>query len=171
MLSGVGFIVSLPGILKLLALLCMIIGGLIFVFVTSGGCKESQTWAVTYIISTTVSAVLSMVSYTLYALKLIKSPNALKVQHIAEITFAYAVFLLLLIVSIIMMTQCTNKLYTIDYVPESLTIIGAILLATGGTQLFLHWRSKEYIDDIQMNIPRHLQQNNNPHLSRKSILI
>ncbi|XP_055546866.1 uncharacterized protein LOC129731121 [Wyeomyia smithii] len=168
MLSGAGFILSSPGILKLISLLCMIIGGLIFV--TAGDCRESQFWAVTYIISTTVSAVLSMVSYTIYALKLIKSPNALKAQYIAEITFAYAAFLLLLIVSTIMMTQCTNK-FAIDYVPGPLTIIGAILLAIGGTQLFLYWRSKENIDDIQMNIPRHSQPRNNPHLSRKSILI
>lgn len=59
-----------------------------------------------------------MLSYTVYALDLIKSTTALKVQHIAEITVAYIVFVLLLIVSIITMTQCTNKKYTLEYVPE-----------------------------------------------------
>lgn len=74
--------------------------------------------AVTYIVTTTVSAVLAMLSYTVYALDLIKSTTALKIQHIAEITMAYIVFVLLLIVSIIMMTQCTGKKYALDYVPE-----------------------------------------------------
>ncbi|XP_019533261.2 uncharacterized protein LOC109404777 [Aedes albopictus] len=170
MLSGAGFILSSAGILKVISLLCIIIGGL--VFVTSGDCNESRFWAVTYIVTTTVSAVLAMLSYTVYALDLIKSTTALKIQHIAEITMAYIVFVLLLIVSIIMMTQCTGKKYALDYVPEPLTMIGAVLIAIGGTLLFLDWRSKERIDDIQMNIPRLSQpQRANPHLSRKSILV
>lgn len=170
MLSGAGFILSSAGILKVISLLCIIIGGL--VFVTSGDCNESRFWAVTYIVTTTLSAVLAMLSYTVYALDLIKSTTALKIQHIAEITMAYIVFVLLLIVSIIMMTQCTGKKYALDYVPEPLTMIGAVLIAIGGTLLFLDWRSKERIDDIQMNIPRSSQpQRANPHLSRKSILV
>ncbi|XP_058816548.1 uncharacterized protein LOC131679815 [Topomyia yanbarensis] len=169
MLSGAGFILSPPGILKIISLLCMIIGGLIFV--TSGDCTESHFWAVTYIISTTVSAVLAMLSYTVYALDLVKSHTTIKIQHIAEITFAYAAFLLLLIVSVITMTQCSNKKLAIDHVPEPLTIIGAILLAIGGTLLFLDWRSKEQMDDIQTNIPHQQPQRSDPYLSRKSILI
>ncbi|XP_065088468.1 uncharacterized protein LOC135709947 [Ochlerotatus camptorhynchus] len=170
MSSGAGFILSSAGILKVISLLCIIIGGLIFV--TSGDCSESHFWAVTYIVSTTASAVLAMLSYTVYALDLIKSTTALKVQHIAEITLAYIVFVLLLIVSIITMTQCTNKKYTLEYVPEPLTIIGAVLMAIGGTLLFLNWRSKERVDDIQMNIPRQSPtQRTNPYLSRKSILV
>ncbi|XP_058449896.1 uncharacterized protein LOC131429646 [Malaya genurostris] len=169
MLSGAGFILSPPGILKIISLLCMIIGGLIFV--TYGDCTESQFWADTYIISTTASAILAMLSYTIYALGVIKSRTSINVQHIAEITFAYTVFLLMLIVSIITMTKCTNKKLPIDRVPEPLTIIGALLLAIGGTLIFLDWRSKEHIDDIQMNIPRDPQQRPNANLSRKSILI
>ncbi|XP_038108079.1 uncharacterized protein LOC119766725 isoform X1 [Culex quinquefasciatus] len=169
MVSGVGFIISPAGILKIISLLCMIIGGLIFV--TLGDCKESQFWAIAYVTTTTSSAALAFLSYALYALDLIKSTTALKVQHIAEITVAYVIFLLLMIVSIVMMTQCTGKKVPIDHIPEPLTISGAILLAIGGTLLFLDWRSKERVDDIQMNIPRSPGQRTNPHLSRKSILV
>uniref|UniRef100_A0A1Q3FVT4 Putative conserved plasma membrane protein n=1 Tax=Culex tarsalis TaxID=7177 RepID=A0A1Q3FVT4_CULTA len=169
MVSGVGFIISPAGILKIISLLCMIIGGLIFV--THGDCNESQFWAIAYITTTTSSAALSFVSYALYALDLIKSTTALKVQHIAEITVAYVIFLLLMIVSIVAMTQCSSKKLPIDHIPEPLKISGAILLAIGGTLLFLDWRSKERVDDIQMNIPRSPRQRNNPHLSRKSILV
>lgn len=169
MVSGVGFVISPAGILKIISLLCMIIGGLIFV--TAGDCNESQFWSIAYIITTTASATLAFLSYALYALALIKSTTGLKVQHIAEITVAYVTFLLLMIVSIVMMTQCTSKKLPIDHIPEPLTISGAILFAIGGTLLFLDWRSKERIDDIQMNIPRSPRQRNNPNLSRKSILV
>ncbi|XP_055596824.1 uncharacterized protein LOC129746913 [Uranotaenia lowii] len=173
MLSGAEFILSSAGISKLISLICMIVGGLIFI--VAGDCTDSSFWSMFYISSTTISALLSFFSYTMYALNLIKSDEGLKVQNMVEITFAYIVFLVLLIASILMTTSC-NKKYAIDFVPEPLTIIGAILLAIGATLLFLDWRSGDNAEHLQMSFaePVRPQPNHhtiNPTTYRKSILV
>ncbi|XP_035795192.1 uncharacterized protein LOC118468479 [Anopheles albimanus] len=139
MLTGAEFVLSPVGVTKIVSLLSMIIAGIIFI--TTGDCNESRFWAATYITVTTTSAVLTMISYSSYALNLVKAETALKTQHITVLALSYVVFFILLIISIITMTQCSRSVQTIQKVPEPLTILAAVLLAISGTILFLHWRA------------------------------
>ncbi|XP_055641448.1 uncharacterized protein LOC129778526 [Toxorhynchites rutilus septentrionalis] len=169
MLSGAGFILSVPGILKIVSLLCITIGGSIFA--AFGECTESIFWTITYIASSTMSVVLSIISYAVYAADLVKSPLSLKTLHIAEIASSYMLFFLLLIVSIVKMTQCSSRKYTIDHVSESITIVGAIMLAIGGTLLFLDWYSSVRVDDNRTNATSQTENEANSQHPRKSIMV
>ncbi|XP_052867598.1 uncharacterized protein LOC128273624 [Anopheles cruzii] len=147
MLSGAEFVLSPIGVTKIVSLLCMVIAGMIFI--TAGDCSESKVWAATYITVTTGSAVFTMVSYSCYALDLVKSETSLKTQHITVLAISYVVFFILLIVSVITMTQCSHSLQAIQKVPEPLTIVAAVLLALCGTVLFLRWRATVQPEDPQ----------------------
>uniref|UniRef100_A0A182MFA3 Uncharacterized protein n=1 Tax=Anopheles culicifacies TaxID=139723 RepID=A0A182MFA3_9DIPT len=99
----------------------MIVGGMIFI--TAGDCVESRVWNVAYITITTASALLTMVSYSSFALNLVRSDRGLKTQHISVLAISYAVFFFLLIVSIITMTQCTRAVQMVQKIPELLAVL------------------------------------------------
>uniref|UniRef100_A0A182XJK4 Uncharacterized protein n=1 Tax=Anopheles quadriannulatus TaxID=34691 RepID=A0A182XJK4_ANOQN len=138
--TGAEFVLSPVGVAKIVSLLCMIVGGMIFI--TAGDCVESRVWCVfvvlpsianpmeyakrkciycrnvTYITITTASALLTMVSYSSFALNLIRTDRGLRTQHISVLAVSYIVFFFLLIVSIITMTQCTRAVQVVQKIPE-----------------------------------------------------
>uniref|UniRef100_A0A182YMS7 Uncharacterized protein n=1 Tax=Anopheles stephensi TaxID=30069 RepID=A0A182YMS7_ANOST len=114
--TGAEFVLSPVGVTKVVSLLCMIVGGMIFI--TAGDCVESRVWNITYITITTGSALLTMVSYSSFALNLVQTDRGLKTQHISVLAVSYAVFFFLLIVSIITMTQCTRSVQVVQKIPE-----------------------------------------------------
>uniref|UniRef100_A0A182PTD6 MARVEL domain-containing protein n=1 Tax=Anopheles epiroticus TaxID=199890 RepID=A0A182PTD6_9DIPT len=171
LLTGAEFVLSPVGVAKIVSLLCMIVGGLIFI--TVGDCVESRVWNVTYITITTGSALLTMVSYSSFALNFIRTDRGLRTQHISVLAVSYAVFFFLLIVSIITMTQCTRTVQVLQKIPEPLTMIAAVLAAISGTMLFLRWRATVQTEELQL----HSQDRNmadirtTPSGPRKSVMV
>ncbi|XP_041775869.1 uncharacterized protein LOC121595738 [Anopheles merus] len=169
--TGAEFVLSPVGVAKIVSLLCMIVGGMIFI--TAGDCVESRVWNVTYITITTASALLTMVSYSSYALNLIRTDRGLRTQHISVLAVSYIVFFFLLIVSIITMMQCTRAVQVVQKIPEPLTMIAALLLAVSGTVLFLRWRSTVQTEELQL----HASERNisdirtTPSEPRKSVMV
>ncbi|XP_058122319.1 uncharacterized protein LOC131293129 [Anopheles ziemanni] len=172
MQTGAEFVLSPVGVTKIVSLLCMIVGGMIFI--TAGDCVESRFWTVSYITITTGSAVLTMFSYTTFALNLVKTEPGLKTQHITVLAISYAVFFFLLISSIITMTQCTHSVQVIQKIPEPLTMLAAVLLAISGTVLFLRWRATVQTEDLQQH-SQELEPTethaSNPTPGRKSVMV
>uniref|UniRef100_A0A182NAS4 MARVEL domain-containing protein n=1 Tax=Anopheles dirus TaxID=7168 RepID=A0A182NAS4_9DIPT len=169
--TGAEFVLSPVGVAKIVSLLCMIVGGMIFV--TAGDCGESRVWNVSYITITTGSALLTMVSYSSFALSFVRTDRGLKTQHIAVLAVSYCVFFFLLIASIITMTQCSRSVQVIQKIPEPLTMIAAVLLAISGTVLFLRWRATVQTEELQL----HAQERDvseiqtNPREPRKSVMV
>ncbi|XP_001238074.3 uncharacterized protein LOC120899967 [Anopheles arabiensis] len=169
--TGAEFVLSPVGVAKIVSLLCMIVGGMIFI--TAGDCVESRVWNVTYITITTASALLTMVSYSSFALNLIRTDRGLRTQHISVLAVSYIVFFFLLIVSIITMTQCTRAVQVVQKIPEPLTMIAALLLAVSGTVLFLRWRTTVQTEELQL----HASERNisdirtTPSEPRKSVMV
>ncbi|XP_050078639.1 uncharacterized protein LOC126565500 [Anopheles maculipalpis] len=169
--TGAEFVLSPVGVTKVVSLLCMIVGGMIFI--TAGDCVESRVWNITYITITTGSALLTMVSYSSFALNLVRTDRGLKTQHISVLVVSYAVFLFLLIVSIITMTQCTRSVQLVQKIPEPLTMIAAVLLAVSGTILFLRWRATVQTEELQLHSHDRsiTEMRTNPREARKSVMV
>uniref|UniRef100_A0A182QJX7 MARVEL domain-containing protein n=1 Tax=Anopheles farauti TaxID=69004 RepID=A0A182QJX7_9DIPT len=169
--TGAEFVLSPVGVTKIVSLLCMIVGGMIFI--TAGDCVESRVWNISYITITTGSALLTMVSYTSFAIKFVHTDRGLKTQHITVLAISYCVFFFLLIVSIITMTQCTRSVQMVQKIPEPLTMIAAVLAAVSGTILFLRWRATVQTEELQL----HTQERDlsdirtTPHQPRKSVMV
>ncbi|XP_053672150.1 uncharacterized protein LOC128722508 [Anopheles nili] len=171
MQTGAEFVLSPVGVIKIVSLLCMIVSGMIFI--TAGDCVESRVWTVTYITITTGSALLTMISYSSFALNLVRTDRGLKTQHITVLAMSYVVFCFLLIVSIITMTQCTHSVQVIQKIPEPLTMIAAVLLAISGTILFLRWKSTVQTEELHLHSQEHElpDVSTDPGMARKSVMV